>query len=147
MKKIFLSLFLASSTILFAQHNDKDKNVPQTVRRSFEKENPSVKSEGVEWHQKNGEWHANYKDNSQRDVDAYYDRYGNRKDRHIAWDRNDVPKDLDTKINTRYHVNGNYKVYRIERPKMQPLFQVRIGTSKIVYLDEKGREQKYYDRH
>ncbi len=140
MKKFFFSLFLLSTTVAFAQNN-----VPSSVRRSFQRDNPSVND--AQWNQKNGQWHANYKDNNNRNVDASYDRYGKRVDTHIGWDRKDVPQQVDTRVNSRYHPNGDYTVNRIERPKAKPLFEIRIGTKRPVYMDEQGREQKYNDHH
>ena len=135
-------MLLLSSTVVFAQNRNQ---VPNSVRQSFQRDYPTVNN--AQWNQKNGQWHANYKDNSNRDVDSYYDRNGRRVDTHIAWDRKDVPPQVDNRINSRYHANGNYKAYRIERPKAQPLFQIRIGTKQPVYMDEQGRQRKYYDHH
>ena len=131
-------MLLLSSTVVFAQ------NVPSSVRRSFQKDYPSVNN--AQWAQKSGQWHATYRDNSNRDVDAYYDRYGKRQETHIAWDRKDVPPQLDNRVYNRYH-SRDYNVYRIERPRSKPLFEIRIGSKKPVYMDEQGREQKYYGHH
>ena len=67
-------------------------------------------------------------------------------DTYIAWDRKDVPPDLDKTIYRRYH-SHHYTAYRVERPGAAVLFQIKIGGGKIVYLDEKGREKKYYGHH
>src|SRR6202049_793718 len=146
MKKLFFSLLLLNSTVIFAQ---KDRNnVPSSVKQTFQRENPTVRD--AQWNQTNGQWHANYKDNNNRNVDAYYDGNGRRRDTHIAWDKKDVPQVVDSRINRTYHANGNYKVERIERPGSTPLFKIGIQTgskNRTLYMDEQGRARKYNDHH
>jgi hypothetical protein len=145
MKKLFFSLLLLSSTAMYAQN---DRDVPPPVRQSFQRDYGDVRD--TRWEQTNGQWHAHYRDNNNRDVDAYYDRDGNRRDTHIAWDRRDVPQNVDNRINRRYHVNGEYRVQRIERPLFPPLFQIRIqrGTrDRTIYMDEQARRRRYHDEH
>ena len=154
MKKLFFSLVLLSSTAVFAQrrhhddNNNNDRNQPPaTVQRSFERENPN---RNATWTQSNNQWHATYKDDNNRDVEAHYDGYGRRRDTHIAWNRNEVPRDLDDRINRMYHPR-NYNAIRIERPYNQPLFQISLdlggGRNRTVYMDERGRQRQYYDHH
>lgn len=141
MKTIFFSLLLLCSTTLFAQVDHR----PTSVRRGFEKDYPSVSN--AQWEMRSGQWHGNFRDNNNRNVDVYYDRYGKRMDSRIAWNRNDFPKDLDTRVHSRYHVNGDYQVFRIERPRSTPLFEIRIGGRKPIYMDEHGTERRYYYHH
>ena len=146
MKTVIFSLLLLSSTTLLAQVNrNNDDRRPMAVRRSFERDYPSVTN--VQWGLRNGQWEGTYRDNNNRQVMVHYDRYGRRIDSHIAWDRNEVPQDIDRSVNRRYHANSNYQVFKIERPRSQPLFQIRIGTRRPIYMDERGRERKYYDHH
>jgi hypothetical protein len=150
MKKIFFSLLLvAGSTMIFAQNGQpdrsrRDQQMPSTVQKSFERDNPGVTN--ANWDRRNNnQWHGTYRDKNNRDVEVFYDRSGHRMSTHKQWDRNDFPKDLDHRFNTRYHTS-DYQVYRIERPKAKPLFQIRFqlgGKDKTVYMDERGRETRY----
>lgn len=138
MKKLFLPLLLLSSTLIFAQNTQ--------VQLSFQRDYPDVRD--ARWIQTNDQWHATYRDSRNRNVDVYYDNYGNRRDTHIGWDRRDVPPNVDSRINRRYHTNGEYRVERIERPSYRPLFQIRIGTrSRPIYMDEQARRRRYNDYH
>ena len=137
MKKIFLPLLLLGSTVIFAQNAQ--------VQLSFQRDYPDRRD--VQWVQTNDQWHAHYRDDRNRDMDVYYDNYGNRRDTHIGWDRRDVPRNVDNRINRRYHPNGEYRVERIERPSYRPLFQIRIGTKSPVYMDDRGRRRRYDDNH
>jgi hypothetical protein len=152
MKKTIFSLLLLSSTIAFAQRryhdNNRDNNTPpSTVQQTFQRENPN---QNANWNYRNNEWHATYKDNNNRQAETYYDRNGRRRDSHINWDRNEVPRDLDDRINRTYHTR-NYNAVRIERPNSQPLFQISLnlggGRNRTVYMDEQGRQKQYYDHH
>ena len=115
------------------------------VQLSFQRDYPN--SRDVQWVQSNNQWHGHYRDDRNRDMDVYYDNYGNRYDSHTGWDRRDVPYNVDRRVNRRYHTNGEYRVERIERPYSRPLFQIRIGTRSPVYMDDRGRRRKYDDRH
>jgi hypothetical protein len=140
MKKTFLAIFLLSSISMFSQ-NDK-------VRQSFQRDYPNARD--AQWSQTNNQWHSTYKDDQNRNVNAYYDQDGNRVDTHISLNRKDVPQNVDNRANSKYHANGNYQVQRIERPSNPPLFQIRIQTGtkdRTVYMDEQGRERRYNDHH
>lgn len=156
MKKTFLALLLLSSTAMFAQNgrtNPADRSQPSNhapakIQQSFQKDNPNTND--ARWSEGNNQWHANYKDNNNRNVDAYYDRNGLRKDTHTTLDKRDVPQNVDSRVNGRYNANGNYNVARIDRPNDQPLFQIKIqrgGSARTVYMDEQGREKRYNDHH
>ncbi len=152
MKQTIFALLLLSSCMAFAQrrHRDNDQNnttPPPSVQQNFQRENPN---QNARWSRTNNQWHAIYKDNNNRDVETYYDGYGRKRDSHIAWNRNDVPRDLDNKINRTYHTR-NYNAVRIERPNSAPLFQILLnlggGRNRTVYMDEQGRQRQYNDRH
>jgi len=148
MKKLIFSILLLSSTISFAQRKTNNRNdPPSTVQRNFQRDNPS---HNANWDQKNNDWHANYKDDNNRDVNVYYDRNGRRKETRVNWSRNEVPRDLDDRINKTYHTK-NYNAVKIERPNNQPLFQILLnlagGKTRTVYLDEKGRQKQYTNRY
>lgn len=140
MKRLILMSLLFSTMAVFAQ------NTPASIRISFEREYPNVNYNNVRWEQRSNQWHANYMDNYKRNVDAYYDQYGNRIDTHIFWERNNVPTRVQTRVNRRYNTN-EYNTYRIERPSATPLFQIRIGTRQPVYMNERGRKKRYNDNH
>lgn len=151
MKKTIFALLLLCSSMAFAQRrydNNRNNNTPPaTVQQNFQRENPN---QNAKWNYRNNEWHATYQDNNNRNVETYYDRTGRRRDSHIAWNRTDVPRDLDDRINKRYHTT-NYNAVRIERPNSQPLFQISLnmgrGRNRTVYMDEQGRERQYSDHH
>ena len=137
MKKLFFLLFLLSSTIIFAQNAQ--------VQLSFQRDYPNIRD--ARWVQTNNQWHGTYRDERNRNVDIYYDNYGNRRDIHTGWERKDVPQNVDRRINRRYHTNGDYRVERIERPSYRPLFQIRFGTRRPIYMDEQARRRRYNDYH
>lgn len=144
MKILLFSVLLLSSTVLFAQNGRSE--LPSKVREAFEREYPNINNE--QWNQTNNQWHAVYRDDLSRSVDTYYDNYGNKKSTHTAWDKKDVPKNLDDLINSRYHVNGIYQVERIERPRYPSLFKImsKSGTkTRVHYIDDEGRNRNYRD--
>jgi len=93
----------------------------------------------------NNQWHTRYndRDHGNRNVDVYYDRYGRRLQSQSEWDRNSLPPRVRERIRNRYH-DDNYNVYRIERPGKGIFFQITLGGNKRIYLDERGREVRYY---
>ena len=146
MKKAIVILLLIGATTVQAQSRpdryDRDRP-PVTVQRSFEREYRN--SNNVTWSQNNGRWHATYMDNN-RNVEAYYDRNGRRLATHRDLDRNEIPRNLDNRINRMYHPNGDYRVRRIERPGQTSLFEVLINGV-TMYLDEQGRKRAYSPRY
>lgn len=157
MKKSILALILLSSSTLFAQNGrtNRDRNqpsntAPSTVTASFHRDNPNISENEVNWSQSNNQWRANYKDMSSRNVDAYYDRDGISKDRHTAYEKRDIPQQVDSRVNSRYSANGNYRAVRIEQPNKRTIFQIKIqngGKDRTVYMDENGNKRKYNDHH
>ncbi|TMI85790.1 MAG: hypothetical protein E6H10_02210 [Bacteroidetes bacterium] len=150
MKKIcFLIVLCASTMILSAQdydhHRDRDRNQPPgVVIKSYHKEfkgygNPT-------WDMQNNEWHTKYMDkgNGNRNVDVYYDTYGRRIQTGREWDPVRLPAPVRDRISRKYH-EENYSAYRIERPGKRPFFQVTLAANrKMIYIDERGREVRYY---
>ena len=144
MKKIiFLMAFCAGSMMLFAQQN-RYQNVPDEVRRSYLRDYPNYNDNNT-WDMRNNEWHTRYFDRNHgnRYVDVYYDRRGRRMRSQMEWNRNDLPPRVRERIRNRYR-NDNYQVYRIERPGKSIFFQISLGRNRIVYMDERGREVRYY---
>src|ERR1051325_365442 len=120
MKKVLLIVSMLISIAVFSQ----DDRRPEKVRRQFDKDYPNT---NAQWDMKNGYWHGHYRDNNNRDVDVYYDRYGRRRDSYIVWDRSNVPAAIDRAIYRRYHAK-DYQVMRVERPRGSILFQITIGN-------------------
>ena len=149
-KLMFLALFvLAPGRQLIAQ--DRHQQAPTTVQRSFQRDYPE--SHDPQWNSVHGQWHAKFDDHSRYDrgeMVAHYDRYGRHVDSHIRYDRNDVPPAVVERTQRNYPGGRDYTYTRIEHPGIQPLFQVSLnlgGRSRIVYVDDNGRERKYHDNH
>ena len=144
MKRILVALLFLSSTA-FAQ--DRDRNTPpNNIRNSFDRDHASP--QGAQWQKNNRNWHANFRDNNNRKVDAYYDNRGNRIATHREIERTDIPRSVDMRVRDRFHTGDNYQVTRIERPNAQPLFGIslQLGSgSRTVYMDAQGRERQYHD--
>ena len=153
MKKILIGLFILCSASLFAQDNgdnhDRNQNtnrnnqVPDNVQHSFQQDNPNAQN--PQWSNTNGQWHGSYKDQNNRNVDAYYNINGERIDTHTSYNQQELPPRVRRKADKRYH--GSYNTYRIDRPNSQPLFQIQLQTGGTTYMDENGRKRKYDDRH
>jgi hypothetical protein len=153
MKKIiFASLIILSSSMLYGQQNRNNnrnqRQAPSTVQQAWQKDHPN--NGNPTWQMNNGQWHARYKDQTNnRNADTYYDSRGRQLDTHTQWDRKDVPQEVDNRVRTRYH-SKNYQVTRIDRPSNPSLFQIILGggtSRRTVYLDERGNEVRYRDRH
>lgn len=168
MKRILFSmLLLASAGITFAQDRDRDKDdrdrnyrdernynargdVPGNVWNSFHRDYPNSMNE--RWEREGRNWHVYYADPryNNRQVDIYYDRRGRLLDSHTAWDNNNLPQDFNQRIYNRYHIRDNYRVYRIERPYGEPVFQIVLndrGRQRTFYTDQYGNSIRYKDRH
>ena len=94
----------------------------------------------------NNEWHTRYMDreNGNRNVDIYYDKYGRRIQTGREWDPVRLPASVRDRISRRYH-EENYSAYRIERPGKHVFFQITLAANrKVIYIDERGREVRYY---
>jgi hypothetical protein len=94
----------------------------------------------------NNEWHTRYVDrqNDNRNVDVYYDKYGRRIQTGREGDPLRLPAPLRDRISRRYH-EENYSAYRIERPGKRPFYQITLAANrKVIYIDERGREVRYY---
>ena len=149
MKKMcFLIVLCAGTMMLSAQeynhHRDRDRNQPpDVVIKSYHKE---FKGYGNStWDMQNNEWHTRYMDreNGNRNVDVYYDKYGRRIQTGREWDAVSVPARVRDQISRRYHEN-NFSAYRIERPGKRAFFQITLSTNrKVIYVDERGREVRY----
>ena len=143
-KTIFLIVFCAGSMMLFAQQN-RYQNAPDQVRRSYQREYPNYNDNT--WDMRDNQWHTRYmdRDHGNRYVDIYYDRRGRRMKSQMEWNRNDLPPQVRDRIRNRYHYdNDNYQVYRIERPGRGIFFQISLGRNRVIYMDERGREVRYY---
>ncbi len=141
--------FSLATGVVFAQydrdHNrNNNNNPPSSVQRSWQKDYPNYQNNT--WDYRDSRWHTRYqdRDHNNRDVDVYYDRYGRRIMLQSQWDRNELPERVRERLRSRYHANDNYNVYRIERPGRGFYFQITLGGNRKIYLDERGREVRYY---
>ena len=140
-KTIFLILFCAGAIAVSAQQY---KRPPNVVMRSYQKEyrvynNPT-------WDMQNNQWHTRWldKENGNRNVDVYYDKDGRRIQTGREWDPLRLPAPVRERISNRYH-EENYSAYRLERPGKIPFYQITLAANKkVVYINEKGREVRYY---
>ena len=147
---IFLSLIsLATACQVIAQEGRH--HAPSAVRHSFQRDYPEAGN--AQWSQNNGQWSASFTDRSPDDrgeMVAHYDRYGSHVDSHIPYDRNDVPQAVVERTRSRYPDARDENYTRIERPRGEALFQVNLherGRHRRIYMDDNGRERKYYDQH
>lgn len=126
-------------------------HVPAAVQHSFQRDYPQAGD--AQWSETNGQWNASFTDHSQADMGemvAHYDRTGHHVDSRIPYDRGDVPQAVVEQTQRRYPGASDDNYTRIERPGGQPLFQVSLrthGRRHTMYVDDKGRERKYTDRH
>jgi hypothetical protein len=148
-KVMFLAFFaLALSSRLIAQNA---RHAPGAVQGSFQRDYPEARD--PQWNFSHSQWHANFNDHSQNDrgeMVANYDRSGHHIDSHIRYDQNDVPTAVVDRTQRNYPGGRNYTYTRIERPVGQPLFQVSLNLhqkNRTLYVDDNGREQKYYGHH
>ena len=145
----FILIFLATAGPLIAQ--ESRHHVPAAVRNSFQKDYPEAGD--PQWSAANGHWSASFTDHSQYDrgeMVAHYDQSGYHVDSHIPYDRNDVPQAVVERTQRSYPGADGDSYTRIERRGQQPLFQVNLrvhGKSRRMYIDDNGRERKYYDHH
>ena len=115
-----LPLLLLINTLVFAQNVPP----PPPVRVSFERDFPG--SNNVQWDLRNDQWHANYRDKNNRDVDTYYDVNGRRVERHFVWVRRNTPPEPERMINIKKPPERNDKVIRIKHPKPLPRFHIKL---------------------
>jgi len=139
-RTFFLILFSAGVLSISAQQY---RRPPDAVVRSYQKEyryydNPT-------WDMQNNQLHTRFRDrdHDNRYADVYYDRYGRRVQTVTIWDRNELSPRIMARIRNRYR-DDNYSVYRIERPGRGIFFQITLGDNRRVYLDQRGREVRYY---
>jgi hypothetical protein len=151
MNKVIVFSLLLSATAGQLLAQDGDHHVPSTVQRSFQRDYPEARD--PKWSSDHGQWHADFNDHSRYDrgeMVAHYSRNGHHVDSHIPYDRNDVPPAVVERTNQRYPGGRDHNYTRIEHPGGQPLFQVSLnlqGRNRTMYVDENGREKKYYDQH
>ncbi len=157
MKKFLIGIFILSGTTLFAQdyRGDQKKNMyqdnrsnngrPEEVRRSFDRDYPNAQN--AQWNNSNGQWHASFRDQNNKNIETYYDYNGRRIDTHTPYDQNEFPSNVRDRADRRYNANGNYNGYRIDRPDNEPLFQLKIESGRSIYMNENGKKRKYKDRH
>jgi hypothetical protein len=126
-------------------------HAPASVQRSFQRDYPEAGN--PEWSETNGQWSADFTDHSRYDrgeMVAHYDRSGHHVDSHVPYDRSDVPTAVVARTQRNYPDASGDSYTRIERPGQRALFQVSLrahGRRHTIYVDDNGRERKYYDHH
>jgi len=145
-KTMFLILFCAGTIMMYAQQHRYDRNrPPDMVIRSYQKEYRNY-DHNPTWDMQNNQWHTRYMDkqNGNRNVDVYYDKSGRHIQTGREWDPIKLPPMVRDQLSRKYH-EENYSAYRIERPGKRPFFQITLGANnKNVYMDDRGREVRYY---
>lgn len=160
MKKLLTSLLLLCTIASFAQdnddHRDKDRkeqqnnsqyyNVPDNVQRSFQQDYPNGRN--PRWQNNNGQWHAIYRDQDDRDHDAYYDNNGRRlemqngdRNRGQGYNETELPYKLKRKLDRRYR--SGYRTNRIYREGSPAIFEITFDNGNVMYYDESGRRVNY----
>jgi hypothetical protein len=155
MQKILYTIALVMAIALSgqAQNHTRDNNnqnnmPPPAVQQTFQKEHPTAKD--VNWQRTNHQWHSRHTDETNNThVDTYYNQNGNRVDSHQPIERNAVPHEVDQHVQDRYHAD-DYTAIRIDRPNHPFVFQLDVRQKKKhrkVYVDQRGHEVNYNDRH
>ena len=151
MNKGLVMAFICLATASQSIAQESRHHTPAAVQHAFQRDYPEARD--PQWSSTNGQWSANFTDHSQYDrgeMVAHYDRSGHHVDSHIPYDRGDVPQVVIERAQRNYPDAGDYNYTRIERPGGQPLFQVSLrthGRRRTMYLDDNGRERRYYDHH
>jgi len=151
MKTLFVLLLAAGSQVALGQRRNEDQHVPRNVQQNFQKQFPQAAD--TRWSHSGNDWQADFTDHSPEDrgeMVAHYGRNGRHLDSHIPYDRNDVPSTVTRNVEKRYPHSKDHFYTRIERPGMQPLFQVSMtigGKHTYRYVDDQGRQRTYNGRH
>ena len=151
MKTLLVILLATASQFAMAQHGNEDQHVPTNVQRNFQRQYPQAAD--TRWTHSGNQWSADFTDRSPEDrgeMVAHYGHDGRHLDSHIPYDQNDVPPTVTRNVERRYPQGKDHNYTRIERPGMQPLFQVSMtigGKHTNKYVDEQGRERSYQDHH
>ena len=151
MKKVLFFMVIFSAVAGRSIAQEGRHHAPTRVQRSFHRDFPEAGD--PQWSEINGQWSADFTDHSQYDrgeMVAHYDRSGNHVDSHVPYDRSDVPAAVVTRTHRNYPDASDDAYTRIERPGKTALFQVKLrehGRRHTMYLDDNGRERKYYDHH
>ena len=136
---------------VFSSAFSQDRQMPpQRVRESFQREYPQV--EPSRWHRNNDGWSADFEDRAHDngEVTANFDIRGRHLDTHIYYDNGDVPAPIVQNLHQRYQGSDGYEVTRIDRPDHHHYYQARFRShnkQRTIYMDDRGREQQFHDRH
>lgn len=133
--------------ITFAQSSHTP---PRSVRESFQKEYPQ--SHPTRWSHTSNGWYADFddRDHDNGEVTAHFDLNGKYFDTHVYFDNNDVPANVRDRVHSRYPDSENNEYTRIHRYDQSNVYEVKVRhhhKSRIVYLDDRGHEVQYHDKH
>ena len=148
MKKLIVILsFVLSGSVLMAQ--DRYHHTPDKVQRSFNNEYPQASR--TRWSYDNSQWTAEFRQHGHGQMMARYGRDGEHIDTRDPLNKKDVPVAVKDRIKERYPHARRMEYTRIERQHGNDQFYKvklnRDGHDMIVYMDARGRERGYYDRH
>ncbi len=148
MKKVIL-LFLSAFTFLLT-FSQNGYNPPDNVRQGFQRQYPQ--SQATQWSHEGGNWNVNFedRDHGNGESTAHFDGAGRHIDTHIPYDNHDVPGPVMDRMRNHYPGSDDYAFTRIERDDDRGVFQVHFRHRKryrTIYMDERGREREYHDRH
>jgi hypothetical protein len=136
--------------VIFSAAISQEGRPPARVRESFRKMYPQ--SQPRTWHHENSGWSVIFedRDNDNGEVTAHFDSRGRHVDTHVYYSGEDVPGLVIDHMHQRYSGADNYQFTHIERHRGGDLYQVHFRhkqRSRTVYLDDRGDEKQYHDRH
>ena len=140
-------LFVLINYCSFAQG---DQNPPRSVRETFQKTYPQ--SQPTRWDHNSLGWSVIFedRDHDNGEVTAHFDNEGRHQDTHVYYDNKDVPDPVMNNLRQRYNGSDNYEFTRIDRPQKENIYQAHFrhhNRNMTRYMDERGNERTYHDRH
>ena len=148
MKKTLITVLCGMWALIgFAQSHNTP---PRQVRESFQKEYPQ--SHPTRWNHTNNGWYADFEDRDHNygEVTAHFNANGKYFDTHVLFENNDVPAPVRDQVHSRYPGSANYEYTRINRYDQSNVYQVKFKhhhKNKTLYVDDRGHEVQYHDRH
>jgi len=148
MIKIFVTILCLCTALMVSAQNRNEP--PGNVRESFQKSYPH--SQPSTWNHSSVGWSVQFedRDHDNGEVIAHFDNSGRHIDTHVFYDNNDVPPPVMENLHRRYRGADDYEFNRIERQGEEGMFQVHFRHNKryrTMYVDDRGHEREYRDRH
>lgn len=132
MKKVFIAMAIAFSMTMFAQTEEKEKNVtvPAVVKTAFAKDFSGKK---VKWGMEDGNFEAEFKINGS-DASAVYDKKGNKKEVEMTIKTAELPTNVLEYIKTNY-----------PKSKITEAAKITDNKNAVTYEAEIGKDRKSFD--